>query len=120
MTEINWKDFESQYWSPEKGKGYELVLANWRQEWKTFEDEKSEKPVLTFDVLKIGDEEIKIGEKVFSTGAKSFAGSVKNIILKAEQRGNTAINVYLEYGSDNKYRVLNLLDVRSGVEKSVV
>lgn len=112
MSKINWEDFESPYWSPEREKSYDVVLTNWRQEWKSFDEEKTKKPVLSFDVLKIDNEEFPIGKYVFSTGARSFANYAREIIEEAEKRNCKAINIYLEYGKDKKYRVVDLEKVR--------
>lgn len=111
-NKIDWKLFESQYWSPEKGKPYEVVLANWRMERRSYDDEKTEKPVLVFDVLKVDLTEYALGEKLFVTGALSFATPVKPIILAAEARGETAINLYVEFGKDKQYKVIDLKKVR--------
>ena len=120
MVSINWSLFESKFWSPNKGEGYNLVLANWRQEIKSFDDGKTEKPVIVFDILKIGEEELSLGSKTFVTAAASFAEDARPIIEAAESRGERAINVYLEYSKDKRYRVLDMKLIKGAYNNSVV
>ena len=105
---IDWKLFESPYWSPERGVLYPVVLANWRMEFRSYDDEKTEKPVIVFDVLRIDAEEYPLGRKVFVTGASSFAEQMKPILFSAEEKGKNTVEVYLEYGKDKQYRVMDM------------
>lgn len=112
MNEINWSDFESQYWSPEKGKSYEVVLSNWRQETRSYDDGKTEKPVIVFDVLRVDKQAYAPGVKLFATGAQSFAYYAQAIIERAISREEATISVILDYDRDKKYHLLDLLRVR--------
>lgn len=106
--EIDWKLFESRFWTPEKGVNYKVVLANWRMEMKSFDEDKTTKPCLVFDVLKIDDEEYAPGTKEFSTTAVSFADKIRPIIHDAETRGKKAVLVSMEYTRDKRYYVIDL------------
>lgn len=111
MTEqINWADFASPYWSPERGEQYRVVLAYWRQETRSYDDGKTEKPVIVFDVLKVDGEEYAQGQRKFVTGAASFADEVKPIITAAAREGKDAIHVLLKYSNDKRYTVVDLSD----------
>ena len=112
FSKIDWPLFESRYWRPEKGKSHEVVLANWRQKFESFDNEKTEKPVIVFDVLNIDGEEIAANPKLFSTGAHSFAEKARPIIERAEQEGKRAIKVYLEYTDDKRYNLFDLERLR--------
>lgn len=112
MAKIQWNLFESLYWSPEKGKSYDLVLSNWRQETRSYDDGKTEKPVILFDVLKIDNEEYPAGKKLFATSAASFAEYARPIIERAEAEGREQVAVILTYDREKKYHVLDLLKVR--------
>lgn len=108
MSKIHWPDFENKYFSPEKGQQYRLVLAYWRQESRSYDDGKTQKPVIVFDVLKIDGEEYRQGQKQFATGAASFAEEAKSIIEKAERAGKDAINIVLKYSNEKRYSVVDL------------
>ena len=112
MSNINWAEFESMYWSPEKGKSYEVRLSNWRQETRSYDDGKSEKPVIVFDVLGVDKQAYPPGAKLFATSAQSFAYYAQTIVERAESKGETTITILLDYDKEKKYHVLDLRRVR--------
>lgn len=114
---IDWALFESQYWSPEQGAGYELVLANWRMEYRSYDDDKTEKPVIIFDVLRVDKKEYPVGRKLFVTGASSFAEPARPIIERSEQEGRNTVNIYIEYTKGKQYRVMDMSRVRRIVDE---
>ena len=111
MQAINWRDFESKYWSPEKGKSHEVLLSNWRQETRSYDDGKTEKPVIVFDVIRV-DNESFVSPKLFATGAVSFATAVKPIIETAEHDGKESILIMMDFSTDKKYRFVDLRKLR--------
>lgn len=117
---IKWDDFENRYWSPEKDIGYNLVLTNWRQEKRSYDDGKTEKNVLVFDIIKLDNVELAAKPLQFVTSAASFATPVRPIIEAATARAETVIEIYLEYSKDKKYRVLDMNKVKDVYMKSVV
>ena len=108
---INWKEFESPYWSPERGKCYDVVLSKWRQDVTSWDDGKTSKPVIVFDVLKVDEEEFN-PPKQFSTGAVSFASQIRTVIERAEREGKLAVLVYLEYTDEKRYIIRDLSKYR--------
>lgn len=110
MEEIDWSAFASPYWRPTTGEQHRLVLAYWRQETRSYDDDKTEKPVLVFDVLKVDGEEFAQGQRIFVTGASSFAEAIRPVITKAELRKEKAVNVIIRYDKDKKYTVIDLFE----------
>ena len=118
MNNIEWEAFESQYMTLEQGEGRNFKLANWRQVNKSFDDGKPPKPHIEFDVLSDEKKTYNVGEKLFSTGAMSFAAAIRPLIENRESRGFQSIEVYVEYGKDKKYRVVDLEKVRGIIAES--
>lgn len=106
---INWAEFASPYWRPTTGDQHRVVLAYWRQEARSYDD-KTEKAVLVFDVLKVDGEEYAQGQRIFVTSACSFAEQVRPIITRAEQRGEKAIHIILRYDKDKQYTLVDLYE----------
>lgn len=106
--EIPWEEFQGKYWSPEKGEQYKLVLAYWRPEKKSYDDGKTERTVITFDVLKVDNKEYLIGQKLFSTSAVSFADEVRPIIERALKNNKDAIHIVMKYSKEKRYTLWDL------------
>jgi len=109
---IPWLELEGEYWSPEKGQQYKLVLAFWRAEKRSYDEGKTEKTVIVFDVLKVDNHEIIEGQRKFVTGAQSFASEVRPIIEKAERNNKQAIHVLLKYSKEKRYSLWDLSEVQ--------
>jgi len=109
---IDWDVFKTRYFTPEKGRAYELVLANWGMKDVSFDDGKTVKKMIECDVLKIDGEEFPVTQKVFRTASPRFAVAFKPIAEAAEARGHLAVEVYLERTMENHYIVRDLGKMR--------
>lgn len=119
MSNINWDSFNIGLWSPEKEVEYEMILGFWKQETRSYDDNKTQKPVLVFDVLKVNGEEFAQGKKQFVTGASSFTQAVKPMIIQAEATEKQAIAVNLKYSKDKRYTVTSLSPQKTTEDVSV-
>jgi len=109
-NEIDWAAFASPYWRPTTDEQHKLVLYGWRQESKSYDDGKTQKPVLIFDVLKVDGEEFAIGKRRFVTGASSFAEQVRPMIVQAIARNEQVIHILLRYDKDKHYSLMDLYE----------
>lgn len=99
--------FDSKYVSFSNGDQLRLCLANWRQEMRSYDEDKTSKPVLVFDVFAVGRDEYPKGEKLFVTGARSFVRGVKPLIERAEAENRKQIHVIVKY-QDKTYTVVDI------------
>ena len=92
---IDWREFESPFWRPAEGVWTSVVFSNWRTEQHQFKDNNAPKPLLVFDVLKIGEEEFTPGQRTYSTGSPSVVAKLRPYVELAEKKGVKAFAVSL-------------------------
>lgn len=113
---IDWALFESKYWRPEEGQTHYVTVAGWRMSHQTFDDSKTEKPILVFEVLEVDNRKYN-PPKLFTTGSLGFAEQIKPIIEKAEHEGRISVTLYMEYTKEKKYRLMDIDRVRGFIDR---
>lgn len=108
------KNFGGGYYSPKKGEGDNLVLSDWRLEEHTHpKDDKPNMKAITFDVLKVNETEYEEGSLVWRSKSYRLYRAIKPFLLEAEAKQQAFVEVFVELGNDNNYRVVNLTKARS-------
>ena len=106
---IDWDAFKMQqkYFKLEIGEQDEIVITNWRQESKTFQDNENERLSLVFDVIKIGSIECVKNPLEYSTTSFKLIETFHKAINDAESKGKTALLVWIKREAENKYIVID-------------
>lgn len=116
MTEIDWDKFQSRFYRIEPGTQAKIVLKNWRQEERTFQDSKTPRTALVFDVDR-DEKQTFIPPKEWSTTSPTLAEEFKPLIEKAEANGRDELIVILKRTTDKRYIVIDISEDRAVVRK---
>lgn len=95
MGKIDWTEFEGNYVVLEQDTAKTLILTNWRQEMKTFQDDES--VAVAFDTVEedgknVWEENAK-NRRQFSSSSRRLIKKVKPIIQKAEEENRDKIKI---------------------------
>lgn len=95
MGKIDWTEFEGNYVALEADTAKTLVLTNWRQETKTFQDD--ENVAVVFDVVEedgknVWEENAK-NRRQFSSSSRRLVRKIKPIIQKAEEDNREKLKI---------------------------
>lgn len=106
-NKINWADFQSRFLRVEPGTQHRVKLVNWRQEQKSFYDEKP-RPALVFDVVKVDDNDYTDEPLEWSTTSAALAHEFRRMIENAEKQNKEFLVVIMKRTSDKKYMLTDL------------
>lgn len=106
-NKIDWTAFQSRFLRVEPGTQHRVKLVNWRQEQKSFYDEKP-RPALVFDVVKVDDNDYTDLPLEWSTTSASLANEFRRMIDNAEKNNKDFLVVIMKRTSDKKYMLTDL------------
>lgn len=107
LSEEDFCKFGGNYFRFEADKDYDVVLANWRIERKTYSEVEGEREVVVFDVLKSNGVELATQKMTWATKSSKFIQQVKPYIVKAQREGRSAIRLFVRYNHDKTYMVMS-------------
>jgi len=106
-NEINWERFQNKYFKLEEGEQKKVLLSNWRQENKSFEDSEKTRTALVFDVIRINNEVLEVPLE-WSTTSGSLALEFKKLIINANEQNKKVIYILLKKITSKKYVIVDL------------
>lgn len=126
ITPREWKELtESEYWRPEEGTQYNVVMTGWRFERRAYQeygrdDPSSEKrPTIVMNVVEINGE-AQDPPKEFSSSNKALNRLLYQAVVLSEQQGRTYVKLRLFRIDKRNYNVVDLANVDNIVHGKVL
>jgi hypothetical protein len=106
MNMPDWKHYESKYWSPTGDEQHQVTMKYQGEELRSFDESKTEKWVMLFDVFKVGETEFN-PPKIFSSGAQTFAHQIRPLMEEANKK-DSMLSIFMCYRKKHKeYSVID-------------